>query len=110
LNPHLPFISQFIQVHFRQGQTQSTPMGTSWLRVMGTFTQLEAGPGGQVWGLTPAGSIQSRVGVSASNPTGLSWREEKPSGYSHITIGKTGVFAITLKGDIERCKLFIKLE
>ena len=79
-------------------------MGVSWLRVSGRFTQLEAGPGGQVWGLTPTGGIQSRVGVSASNPTGSSWNEDKPSGYTFITIGKSGVFAISANGAVEHCK------
>jgi hypothetical protein len=71
----------------------------------GKFTQLEAGSGGQVWGITPTGGIQSRIGISNSNPTGLSWKDEKPSGYSHITIGKSGVFAITVTGNVEHCKL-----
>ena len=93
-----------IQVYFRQGQTQSAPGGTSWVLIPDKLTQLEAGPIGQVWGLTETGGIQSRVGVTSVNPTGASWQDEKPSGYSRVTIGKTGVFAITVAGTVEHCK------
>ena len=98
------FCLELYQVYFRQGQTQSTPIGTSWLRVSGQLTQLEAGPEGQVWGVTPTGGLQSRLDVSATNPTGTSWKDEKPSGYQHVTIGKSGVFAITVNGIVEHCK------
>ena len=98
----------FCQVYFRQGQTQSTPIGTSWLFVLGQLTQLEAGPGGEVWGVTPTGGIQSRLGVSAINPNGTSWQDEKPSGYQHVAIGKSGVFAITVNGIVEYCKCIVE--
>ena len=97
-------------MHFRQGQTQSTPIGTSWSSLSDVqLTQLEAGPGGEVWGLTPTGGLQRRVGVTAANPTGTGWQVQKPSGYQHITIGKFGVFAITVNGLVEHCKCYLNI-
>ena len=93
------------QVYFKQGQPQSTPKGSSWSRVSAVqLVQLEAGPDGEVWGLTPTGGLQRRLGVTAASPSGISWKDEKPSGYQHITVGKSGVFAITVKGIVEHCK------
>lgn len=57
-----------------------------------------------MWGLTLTGGIQRRVGVSTSNPTGTSWKDVKPSGYLHISIGTSGVFGVTVAGNVEHRK------
>lgn len=96
------------RVFFRLGQTSSTPTGTSWGRVGGRFVLLEAGPQGKVWGIGRSGEVFTRNGVSETNPTGTAWEKVKESGYQHVTVGETGVYAITLDGNVEYCKCWSK--
>ena len=59
-----------------------------------SMVQIEAGPNGQVWAVNSKGELHTRLGVSKSSPSGLSWQKIGNGNFLSITIGLNKVFAV----------------
>lgn len=58
------------------------------------MVQIEAGPDGQVWAVNSNGALFTRIGVSPSSPSGLSWQKIGNGNLKSATIGWNKVFAV----------------
>ena len=76
-------------------------IGTRWVHVGGRLKQIEAGPGGAVWGVNTANHIYFRAGVSRGRPIGRYWVRIGGS-LKHVSVGCVGVYGINKRGQIWR--------
>ncbi|KAM6945396.1 fish-egg lectin-like [Aplochiton taeniatus] len=60
---------------------------------------IEVGTDGSVFGVTPAGEVYQRVGVSTSNPVGTSWvNVPLCMSVKHVTYDLGRLWAVTMSG------------
>ena len=64
-----------------------------WTRVSGRLSEIKAGFGSSLWGVSPEGDLYQRKGVNAITPRGLSWMKEGNVKVNGVTTGMSGVFA-----------------
>jgi hypothetical protein len=86
-------------VWFRDGVSQYHCEGTTWEQVSGSLNQLEVGDHGEMWGINPTTTLWNRVRVSKDHPTGKGWKRVGSSGFSHVSVGRPGLFVVTDQGN-----------
>lgn len=86
-------------IWFRDGVTQYNCEGTIWEKVGGNLPQLEVGDHGELWGIHPTTTLWNRVRVSEDHPTGMGWKRVGSFGFSHVSVGRPGLFVVTDQGN-----------
>lgn len=85
---------------YRDGVTEQTPGGISWLPVEGRgFTVIESGLPSCVYALSATFELYYRDGISDSNRIGSSWKQIWGK-YKFISAGSYGVWVIDLENRI----------
>ena len=84
-------VSQSNEIYFTAAVSGPT---TQWTKIDGSLTQIEAGPKGEVWGVNANKELYTRIGVSQTSPSGLTWKKVGTKSYASVTIGMGKLYTI----------------
>jgi hypothetical protein len=79
-------------VYYIEGVLQDSCAGASMISIDGRMKQVEVGAIGDVYAINSHGNLHMRLGVSAQNVFGTSWKLLR--GASYVTTGWTGQYLV----------------
>ncbi|XP_068099184.1 fish-egg lectin-like isoform X2 [Hyperolius riggenbachi] len=101
-------VNAYNMIYYRNNVTPTFCQGHGWQEIKGgNLAMLEVGSDNAVYGVTPAGSVLRRDGITAANPVGTTWTELDLCGtYKDVTFDNSYLWLLNNDGDIFRCSQF----
>ncbi|XP_063074240.1 fish-egg lectin-like [Engraulis encrasicolus] len=98
-------VNRHNNIYMMKGVSPASCGGTmSWTHVPGSLAMVEVASDGTVYGVSPAGHIYRREGVTSCNPTGVLWTPVGDgSRYKHVSYDLGHLWALRADGTILDC-------
>ncbi|KAM5132198.1 fish-egg lectin-like [Mantella aurantiaca] len=91
-------------IYYRSNVKPTACQGSHWIQVAGSLEMLEVNANGSVFGVSSAGDVYKREGITKHSPVGTSWSLQDFCGtFKHVTYDEGFLWLLNEQGDIYRC-------
>ncbi|XP_056399713.1 fish-egg lectin-like [Hyla sarda] len=98
-------VNRYNDIYYRHDVKPTECWGSYWQQIRGSLVMVEVGTDGSVYGVNPQGTALKRKGISAMNPTGISWSWlDMPVSLQHVSYDEGNLWLLTQNGDIFKCR------